>query len=103
MRSVVIPLLIGLSESFRSRVEMRAEIAALHSVADTAAPYRSTAPTALDRSNLMDVALAAVVSMATRLGDRQTGDCASLASPRLPALLAMEEPQARTGEAKGLA
>ena len=30
MRSVVIPLLIGLSASFRSRVEMQVEIAALH-------------------------------------------------------------------------
>ncbi len=30
MRSIVIPLLIGLSASFRSRAELQAEIAALH-------------------------------------------------------------------------
>ena len=30
MRSIVMPLLMGLSASFRSRAEMQAEVAALH-------------------------------------------------------------------------
>ena len=82
---------------------MQAEIAALHHQLRILQRRTGARPRLRSIDRIFWTWLAAVVGLATRLGDRQTGDCSSLASPRLPALLAMEEPQARTGEAKGLA
>ena len=50
----------------------------------------------------MDLAGTAVVGLATRPRDRQTQDCSGLASPRVPALLGMEEPPTGAGKTESL-
>ena len=84
MRTVWIPLLIGLSTSLRSRAELQVEIAALHHQL-WILRQRSKTRRRLRSSDriFLDVAASAVGGLATRPRNRQTRDCFGLASPRV--------------------
>ena len=104
MRSVVIPLLIGLSASFRSRVEMQAEIAALHHQLWILQRRTGARPRLRSIDRILWTWLSRLWSGWRRaLVIVKPETVPSLASPRLPALLAMEKPKTRAGEAKALA